>query len=103
MKIGHSPLSETELGLALRVLKDGDFILEQSLYPVPEYTFKHPLTQEVALHSQLKERRRRGAAALGVRAQPGADAPAYQRDRTAWCHRVFTRPRTLVAAWNTNH
>jgi predicted ATPase len=66
-EISHSPLSETELGLALRGLKDGDFILEQSLYPVPEYTFKHPLTQEVALHSQLKERRRRvHAAAAGA-------------------------------------
>jgi class 3 adenylate cyclase len=44
-EISHSPLSETELGSALRVLKNGDFILEQSLYPVHEYTFKHPLTQ----------------------------------------------------------
>jgi adenylate cyclase len=66
-EISYSPLSETELGLALRVLKDGDFILEQSLYPVPEYTFKHPLTLEVALHSQLRERRRRvHAAAAGA-------------------------------------
>jgi class 3 adenylate cyclase/tetratricopeptide (TPR) repeat protein len=66
-EISHSRLSETELGLALRVLKDGDFILEQALYPVPEYTFKHPLTQEVALHSQLRERRRRvHAAAAGA-------------------------------------
>ena len=55
----HSP---TPL-LELRVLKDGDFILEQSLYPVPEYSFKHPLTQEVALNTQLKERRRRVHAA----------------------------------------
>src|SRR5262249_3476645 len=58
-EVSYSPMSETELGSALRVLKDGDFILEQSLYPVPEYTFKHPLTREVALHSQLRERRRR--------------------------------------------
>jgi class 3 adenylate cyclase/tetratricopeptide (TPR) repeat protein len=66
-EISHSPLSGTELGLALRLLKDGDFILEQSLYPVPEYTFKHPLTQEVALHSQLRERRERvHAAAAGA-------------------------------------
>jgi predicted ATPase len=43
-EVSHSPLSEMELGLALRVLKDSDFILEQSLYPVPEYSFKHPLT-----------------------------------------------------------
>jgi tetratricopeptide (TPR) repeat protein len=65
--IGLSPVSEIELGLALRVLKDSDFILEQSLYPVPEYSFKHPLTQEVALNAQLKERRRRvHAAAAGA-------------------------------------
>jgi len=62
-EIGHSPPSETELGLALRVLKDSDFILEPSLYPVAEYSFKHPLTQEVALNAQLKERRRRVHAA----------------------------------------
>jgi adenylate cyclase len=72
-EIGHSPLSEAELGLALRVLNDGDFILEQSLYPVPDYTFKHPLTQEVALHSQLRERRRRvHAAAAGALEQAHA-------------------------------
>ena len=65
--ISHSPLSETELGSALRVLRDGDFIFEQSLYPVSEYSFKHPLTQEVALHSLLRERRRRvHAAAAGA-------------------------------------
>ena len=49
---------EEELRAALRTLKDAEFIVEQSLYPVAEYAFKHPLTQEVALGSQLKERRR---------------------------------------------
>ena len=39
-------------------MKDAEFLFEQSLYPVAEYAFKHPLTQEVALGSQLKERRR---------------------------------------------
>jgi adenylate cyclase len=53
--------------LALGVLKDSDFILEQSFYPVPEYSFKHPLTREVTLNAQLKERRRRvHAAAAGA-------------------------------------
>ena len=28
------------------------------LYPEPEYEFKHPLTQEVALGSQLADKRR---------------------------------------------
>src|SRR5208282_1902584 len=35
-----------------------------SLYPVAEYLFKHPLTQEVALASQLQERRKRLHAAV---------------------------------------
>ncbi|MCZ6782434.1 MAG: AAA family ATPase, partial [Proteobacteria bacterium] len=48
-----------ELPDALQRLKAGDFLYEESLYPVVEYAFKHPLTQEVALHSQLRERRRK--------------------------------------------
>jgi hypothetical protein len=43
----------------LRALKDAEFVFEQSLYPVAEYLFKHPLTHEVALNSQLQDRRKR--------------------------------------------
>src|SRR6185436_12325134 len=49
---------------ALQKLKDTEFVYEQSLYPVVEYLFKHPLTQEVALASQLGERRKRLHAAV---------------------------------------
>jgi class 3 adenylate cyclase/tetratricopeptide (TPR) repeat protein len=52
-------LPRLELSEALGVLKAAEFVYEESLYPVAEYTFKHPLTQEVALNSQLRERRRR--------------------------------------------
>jgi hypothetical protein len=48
-----------QLREALQMLKDTEFVYEHSLYPVAEYLFKHPLTQEVALASQLQERRRR--------------------------------------------
>jgi class 3 adenylate cyclase/tetratricopeptide (TPR) repeat protein len=44
---------------SLRALKDAEFVYEQALYPVASYLFKHPLTHEVALSSQLQERRRR--------------------------------------------
>jgi class 3 adenylate cyclase/tetratricopeptide (TPR) repeat protein len=57
-------LADGELCEALRALKDAEFIFEQSLYPVTEYAFKHPLTQEVALGSQLAERRMRTHAAV---------------------------------------
>ena len=34
-----------------------EFLYEEALYPQAEYTFKHPLTQEVAYNSLLNERR----------------------------------------------
>jgi class 3 adenylate cyclase/tetratricopeptide (TPR) repeat protein len=50
---------QADLHAALDALKRGEFLYEQSLYPVAEYAFKHPLTQEVALGSQLGERRKK--------------------------------------------
>jgi adenylate cyclase len=53
-----------DLADALGALKASEFIYEQALYPVAEYAFKHALTQEVALGSQLQQRRRRIHAAV---------------------------------------
>ena len=53
-----------QLREALQKLKDTEFVYEQSIYPVAEYLFKHPLTQEVALASQLQEKRRKLHAAV---------------------------------------
>jgi len=50
-------LAEDELEPALRALIAAEFAYEQELYPDAVYAFKHPLTQEVAYHSQLGERR----------------------------------------------
>ncbi len=57
-------LPEDELKAALAALRRAEFIHEQSIYPIVEYSFKHPLTQEVALGSQLSERRRQVHAAV---------------------------------------
>jgi class 3 adenylate cyclase/tetratricopeptide (TPR) repeat protein len=64
-----------QLREALEALKNAEFVYEQSLYPVVEYLFKHPLTQEVALGSQLQERRKKlhGAVARVIEA-------AHQQD-----------------------
>jgi adenylate cyclase len=62
--LAAAELPEIDLRGALATLKSAEFVFEQSLYPVAEYAFKHPLTQEVALRSQLKERRQRGHAAV---------------------------------------
>jgi class 3 adenylate cyclase len=56
--------SPAELAADLAALQRGEFIYEHVLYPVAEYAFKHPLTQEVALGSQLRERRTRVHAAV---------------------------------------
>ena len=48
-----------EVEAALSRLADGEFVIERQTYPEAEFSFKHPLTQEVAYNSQLGERRRR--------------------------------------------
>jgi class 3 adenylate cyclase len=64
-------LSERELDEALAVLRSGEFVHEVSLYPVAEYTFKHPLTQEVALGSLLGDRQRSLHAAVAKAIEAG--------------------------------
>jgi class 3 adenylate cyclase len=50
--------SDNELEAMLARLQSGEFIYEQPAFPEPEYIFKHALTQEVAYHSLLIERRK---------------------------------------------
>jgi hypothetical protein len=57
-------LPDADLDASLRGLVQAEFLIETALYPEAEYTFKHPLTQEVALGSQLRERRARVHAAV---------------------------------------
>jgi class 3 adenylate cyclase/tetratricopeptide (TPR) repeat protein len=52
-------LGDGDLPAALHALTSAEFLYEEALYPVAEYAFKHPLTQEVAYRSQLAERRGR--------------------------------------------
>ncbi|MDA1075722.1 MAG: AAA family ATPase [Proteobacteria bacterium] len=53
-----------DLDAAISGLLTAELINERSLYPVAEYSFKHPLTHEVALGSQLKNLRRARHAAV---------------------------------------
>jgi len=50
-------------GILYRLISS-QFVYEQALFPETVYAFKHPLTQEVAYHSQLSERRSRTHAAV---------------------------------------
>jgi class 3 adenylate cyclase/tetratricopeptide (TPR) repeat protein len=51
-------LSEEALHRGLAHLQVAEFLYETRLFPEPEYTFKHALTQEVTYGSLLLERRR---------------------------------------------
>ena len=50
-------LEPGELEEVIALLVAGEFIYSQQPYPEPVYVFTHPLTQEVAYRSQLRERR----------------------------------------------
>jgi len=50
--------TDDDLRLRLAHLQAAEFLYETSLFPEPEYTFKHALTLEVAYQSLLRERRR---------------------------------------------
>ncbi|HEY5719665.1 MAG TPA: adenylate/guanylate cyclase domain-containing protein, partial [Gammaproteobacteria bacterium] len=73
-------LSPGDLDAALAALLNAEMIHERSLYPVAEYSFKHPLTHEVALRAQLGSARRARHAA--VASKLGA-ASAEQLDERA--------------------
>src|SRR5262249_53584126 len=51
-------LAEGDLQMAIGRLQAAEFLYEASLFPDPEYTFKHALTHDVAYGSLLQERRR---------------------------------------------
>ncbi|MFI5366889.1 MAG: ATP-binding protein, partial [Candidatus Binatia bacterium] len=50
-------IAPAELTDALQALTAAELICERAVYPDVEYTFKHPLTQEVAYRTQLTEQR----------------------------------------------
>jgi class 3 adenylate cyclase/tetratricopeptide (TPR) repeat protein len=52
-------LSDADLSASLAKLSEAELLYEAAIYPRAEYAFKHPLTREVAYHSQLVERRHR--------------------------------------------
>ncbi len=93
-------LAADELKAALAALRRAEFIHEQAIYPVVEYSFKHPLTQEVALGSLLKERRRRVHAAV-ARAIELQDA-AHLDERAALLahHYEEAGEKALAACWH---
>ncbi len=90
-------ISAGELSECLANLRNAEFVYEQALYPVAEYTFKHPLTQEVALGSQLGERRRAAHAAV-ARAIEKQDAHRLDEQAAVLAHHFDEAGEALEAA-----
>jgi class 3 adenylate cyclase/tetratricopeptide (TPR) repeat protein len=53
-----SEISEDNLRGALAELLRSEFLLQRSVFPAASYSFKHPLTHQVAYESQLRDNRR---------------------------------------------
>ncbi len=90
-------LPAEDLKASLAALRRAEFIHEQAIYPVVEYSFKHPLTQEVALGSQLRERRRTVHAAV-ARAIEEQEGPDLDERAALLAHHWEEAGEALVAA-----
>jgi tetratricopeptide (TPR) repeat protein len=90
-----------DLAAVLAALKRAEFVYEQALYPVAEYAFKHPLTQEVAYGSQLQERRRATHAAV-ARALEAAGGTRGDEQAALLAHHWEAAGEALLAAhWHS--
>jgi class 3 adenylate cyclase len=90
-------LPADDLAAALRALVAAEFVYEEALYPEAEYAFKHPLTQEVAYHSQLGERRARVHAEV-ARAIEEVDAGKLDERAALLAYHCEAAGQTLAAA-----
>jgi class 3 adenylate cyclase/tetratricopeptide (TPR) repeat protein len=93
-------IAELDLRASLEALKAAEFIYESSIYPQLEYSFKHPLTQEVAYGSQLGERRQKVHAAV---ARSLAEMESEKLDERAALiahHWEAARERLEAARWH---
>jgi class 3 adenylate cyclase len=90
-------LRGADLTESLRALTRAEFLYERSLYPIAEYAFKHPLTQEVAYGSQLQTRRSRVHAAV-ARAIEEADADKLDERSALLAHHWEAAGDALEAA-----
>jgi len=90
-------LPERELRESLAALRRTEFVYENALYPVTEYAFKHPLTQEVALGSQLRERRARIHAGV-ARALEELHAGKLEEQAALLAHHYDEGGEPIVAA-----
>jgi class 3 adenylate cyclase len=103
-------LPEADLDVSLRSLEEAEFVRPEAPYRPADWTFKHPLTQEVACDSLLVERRteihlsvaqalEESHERLGARAELIAhhwEAANREREAALWRQRAAFRVTNLV-------
>ena len=85
---------------ALDQLKTGEFIHAEALYPVAEYAFKHPLTQEVALNSQLQEKRKGVHSAVATAIEEASGDKVDERAALLAHHWEEAGENLIAAKWH---
>src|SRR5262249_21601193 len=96
----RSTLAPSEIAPALAALSEAAFLYEEAVYPEREYAFKHPLTQQVAYESLLRERRRRTHAGV-ARVLEALDAAKLDERAALLAHHWEAAGEAVLAArWN---
>ena len=98
--VGARGRAPSDLAAALATLKRMEFVYEQALYPVSEYAFRHPLTQEVAYHSLLSDRRARTHAAVARALEAREDGTLSEQAAAIAQHWESAGERTQAARWH---
>ena len=93
-------IGDGDLSAALHALTNAEFLYEEALYPQAEYTFKHPLTQEVAYRSQLAERRLRVHGAVARTIEELAEGKLGDRAALLAYHWEHADDARVAAKWH---
>src|SRR5262245_5981179 len=93
----RSTLAPSEIAPALAALSEAEFVYEEVAYPEREYAFKHPLTQQVAYESLLRERRRRTHAGV-ARVLEALDAAKLDERAALLAHHWEAAGEPVLAA-----
>ena len=92
-------VANVALDQALATLQAAEFLFEATVWPRVEYSFRHPLTQEVAQNSQLHARRMRVHAAV-ARALEAAGGNLDERAAEIAMHWAEAEEPGNAALWH---
>src|SRR5262249_22574496 len=87
----------SEIAPVLAALSEAELVYEEAVYPEREYAFKHPLTQQVAYESLLRDHRRRTHAGV-ARVLEGLDTAKLGERAALIAYHWETAAEPLAAA-----